>query len=96
MRIISKKPVRDFWEKHPEARLALEEWFKKANHCQAASFPMLLNTFGSADYVDGFTIFDVGGNKYRIAAVVHYDKQRIYIREVMTHTEYDRNHWRKK
>jgi mRNA interferase HigB len=48
------------------------------------------------DYVDGYTIFDVGGNKYRIAAVIHYDKQRLYIRQVMTHAEYDRNHRRKK
>ena len=53
-------------------------------------------TFNTADYVDGFTIFDVGGNRYRIAAVIHYDKQRIYVRAVMTHAEYDRNNWRKK
>lgn len=96
MRIISKKPIRDFWGHHPESKSMLEEWFKKATHCQATSFPALHQTFSSADYVDGFTIFDVSGNRYRIAAVIHYDKQRIYIRHVMTHTEYDRNHWRKK
>jgi len=55
----------------------------------------LRQTFGSADYVEGFTIFDVGGNRYRIAAVIHYDQQRLYIRRVMTHAEYDRNDWRK-
>ena len=27
---------------------------------------------------------------------VHYDKQRIYVRQVMTHVEYDQNDWRKK
>lgn len=43
------------------------------------SFAALRETFGSADYVDGYTLFDVGGNKYRIAAVIHYDKQRMYI-----------------
>ena len=53
----------------------LEEWFKKASHAVAISFPALRQTFGSADYVDGFTIFDVGGNRYRIVAVIHYDKQ---------------------
>ena len=58
--------------------------------------PTLHETFGSADYVDGFTLFDVGGNRYRIAAVIHYDKQRMYIRQVMTHAEYDRNDWRNK
>ena len=74
----------------------LEEWFRKASQCQAESFPALGQTFNTADYVDGFTIFDVAGNRYRIAAVIHYDKQRIYVRAVMTHTEYDRNNWRKK
>lgn len=74
----------------------LEEWFRKATQCQAISFPSLRQTFGTADYVDGYTIFDVGGNRYRIAAVVLYDKQRVFVREVMTHAEYDRKNWRRK
>ena len=96
MRIISKKPLKDFWERHPESRPALENWFYRARKLTAPSFPALLQTFGSADYVDGITIFDVGGNRYRIATVIHYDKQRLYVRQVMTHAEYDRNEWRRK
>ena len=96
MHVISKKPLRDFWGLHPEARPMLEDWFLKANQCVAGSFPDLKKTFNSADYVDGFTIFDVGGNRYRIAAVIHYDKKRLYVRAVMSHARYDRNHWRKK
>jgi mRNA interferase HigB len=69
--------------------------YQKAREMEAASFSQLRQQFGAADYVDGFTIFDVGGNRYRIAAVTHYDKQRIYIRHVMTHSEYDRNAWRR-
>jgi HigB_toxin, RelE-like toxic component of a toxin-antitoxin system len=46
--------------------------------------------------VDGFTIFDLGENRYRICAVIHYEKQRLYIRGVMTPAEYDRNAWRKR
>ena len=96
MRVISKKSLREFWEQYPEAKSVLEEWFKNASHTAATIFPGLRQTFGSADYVDGITIFDVGGNKYRIAAVIHYDKQRLYVRQVMTHAEYDKNTWRKK
>ncbi len=55
------------------ARLPQEAWNT------ATSFPELRKTFNSADYVDGYTLFDIGGNKYRIATVIHYDKQRIYI-----------------
>jgi len=67
-----------------------------ALHASSASFAELRQTFSSADYVDGFTIFDVGGNSYRLVAVIHYNTQRIYVRNVMTHAEYDRNHWRKR
>ena len=74
----------------------LEDWFRKASRCEATSFTALGLTFNSADYVDGFTIFDVGGNRFRIVAAVHYDKHRIYVRAVMTHAEYDRDNWRKK
>jgi len=82
--------------RHPEAKPMLEDWFRKASHTEAATFHVLRETFGTADYVDGYTIFDVGGNRYRIAAVIHYDKQRIYVRDVMTHAEYDRDVWRKR
>ena len=73
----------------------IEDWFRKASQVEASSFATLRQTFGSADYVDGYTIFDVGGNRYRVAAVIHYDKQRLYVRKVMTHAEYDRSAWRK-
>ena len=56
-------------------------------------------TFGpSAPKVSSVTglCFDVGGNRYRLAAVIHYNTQRIYVRHVMTHAEYDRNRWRKR
>ncbi|WP_295581015.1 type II toxin-antitoxin system HigB family toxin [uncultured Lamprocystis sp.] len=96
MRVISKKPIREFWELHPESRPALDEWFRKVDQLAAESFPELRQSFRSADYVDGFTVFDVGGNKYRIVTVIHYDKRRLYVRQVMTHAEYDRNAWRKK
>jgi mRNA interferase HigB len=95
MRIISKKPLRDFWQCHPEAKSMLEDWFKRASNCEPASFMQLKSTFGSADYVDGYTVFDVGGNRYRLIAAIHYDKQRLYVRHVLTHAEYDRNNWRK-
>ncbi|WP_295622829.1 type II toxin-antitoxin system HigB family toxin [uncultured Lamprocystis sp.] len=66
--------------------------------CQLAaeSFPELRQSFCSADHVDGFKVFDVGGNKYRSVTVIRYDNQRLYLRQVMTHAEYDRNAWRKK
>jgi mRNA interferase HigB len=45
--------------------------------------------------VGGFTVFNIGGNKVRLIAAVHYNTQRLYIRNVLTHKEYDKNKWRK-
>ena len=73
----------------------LQEWFHKVGDMSATSFPSLRQTFDSADYVDGFSVFDVGGNRYRVATVIHFDKHRMYVRRVMTHIEYDRNDWKK-
>lgn len=41
------------------------------------------------------TIFDIGGNKYRILAHVDYTRQTVKIEAVMDHQEYDRQSWRK-
>lgn len=47
-------------------------------------------TFASASFVGELTIFNAGGNKYRIATFVHYAKQIIYIKRIGTHQEYDK------
>lgn len=40
------------------------------------------------------TVFNVGGNKVRVIAAIHYNRERIYIRVVLTHEEYDRGRWK--
>lgn len=59
-----------------------------------ASFVALRKTFPSADQVDRFTVFNIGGNKFRLIAAVHYNRKKVYIRHVLTHAEYDRGEWR--
>jgi mRNA interferase HigB len=52
-------------------------------------------TYPHADAVGDFTIFNIGGNKYRLATYIKYRSRRVYIRSVMTHEEYSREDWRK-
>jgi mRNA interferase HigB len=35
-------------------------------------------------------IFDIGGNKYRLVAAVHYRGKRVYVRFISSHREYDK------
>ena len=55
----------------------------------------LKKAFGSADYVRPFTVFDIGGNKYRLIAVIDYALGLVSIVDVLTHEEYGRGRWRK-
>ena len=52
-------------------------------------------TFNSADFVGDLTVFDVGGNKYRLVAFVHYRQRAVYIKRVLTHKEYDKGAWKR-
>lgn len=93
MHIISKKALEGFWEKHPGAKSPLEAWYRIVSSTGFASLVDLKRTFNSVDYVPPYTVFDVGGNNFRLIAVIHYNRQKLYIREVFTHAEYDR--WNK-
>jgi len=53
-------------------------------------FADLKAVFGSVDRVGGLHVFDLGGNKYRLVAAIHFDRQILYIRHMFTHAEYDR------
>ena len=57
------------------------------------SFAELRATFPSADMIDDLIVFNIGGNKYRLIAAIHFNRGRVYIRHVLTHQEYDRNRW---
>jgi len=89
MHIISKRTLRDFCGHHPQAQVPLMAWHTLMQHCHAQSFTELKATFGSADWVDGFVVFDIGGNKYRLIADVVFRAQRVYIKHIFTHKEYD-------
>lgn len=90
MPLISVKMLREFWKKHPSAEQALRTWHTIAEHSNFADFSDLKRQFGTADYAAPYTIFDVGGNNFRVVAVVRYQGRKIFVRWVMTHIEYDR------
>src|SRR4051794_429363 len=89
MRVISVKKGREFWERHPETRTALVAWFKLVKHARWEDFAELRADF-PADWVGKYTVFNVGGNKCRMVAVVHFNRGMVFVRHVLTHAEYDR------
>lgn len=94
MRVISRKKLSDFGERHPQMRSALDSWYRIFKLSTFNSFNDLRNTFPSADRVGKLTVFNICGSKARLIAAIHFNRNCIYIREVLTHTEYDLGKWK--
>jgi mRNA interferase HigB len=91
MKIISKTKLTKFSGAHPESERRLNNWAETVEHNSASNLHELKLTFRRADYVPKeFTVFDVGGNLYRIVTIVHYDIQQLHVLHVFTHEEYDK------
>ena len=94
MHVISKKKFREFWSAYPRARSPLESWYQVAKYADWATFQDVRATFNTADTVGRFVVFNIGGNKYRLIAVILYDRAKVYIRHVLTHAEYGAGKWK--
>ena len=94
MHIISFKTLRIFFEKHPSAEAPLKKWFKVITANDFKNVAELKQLFPSADQVKKFVVFNIGGNKYRLIAFLAYEANRLYVRNVLTHKEYDKDKWK--
>ncbi len=90
MRIISKKKIREYSNDNAQAELPLTWWYMTMQATCAKNLSELKEKFNSVDYAHGYTIFDIGGNKYRLITAIHYNTQLCYIREIWTHAEYSK------
>lgn len=84
---------------HTDAAAPLRAWFKLARIGRFRNLAELKRTFASVDMVrtkaGGFYVFNIGGNKYRLIAAVHFNTQRLFVRHVLTHAEYDTERWKR-
>ncbi|MFN8496812.1 MAG: type II toxin-antitoxin system HigB family toxin [Anaerolineae bacterium] len=94
MRVITRKRLNDFTARHPDTTTSLEHWYRLVKARQFWSFSELREVFPNADQVGKLTVFNIGGNKVRLIAAIHYNRQKVYIRAVLTHAEYNRGTWK--
>ena len=81
-------------DRPPEAESSLRAWYRVAERSSWTSFVEVRRTYASADQVGRFTVFNIGGNKFRLIVVVHFNRGVAYVRHVLTHAEYDRGGWK--
>ncbi len=91
--IISRKKLREFSANHPDAEVPLNHWYNATRMTRWNNFADLRPTFGSADQVGKFVVFNIGGNKYRLIAQIYYTDAVILIRHILSHEEYDQRKW---
>lgn len=100
MHVISRKALRAFVDSYPEARSALDDFFRRTESAHWRHFPEVKATFGQTDQArvasgNSVVVFDIGGNKWRVIAAIHYNTQSVFVLRVMTHDEYDANAWKR-
>lgn len=92
MQIIARRTLRQFWDRHPPSEGPLKAWFAAVSHADWHSPSDVKRQFGTTvDFVgDNRVIFDIGGNKLRLIVHVSYAFNRVLVKFIGTHAEYDR------
>jgi mRNA interferase HigB len=86
--------LNEFAREHPECASSLAAWYRIVKRTDFDSFEDVRRIFPGADQVGRFTVFNIGGNKARLIAAIHYNRKKVYIRQVLTHAQCDRGTWK--
>jgi mRNA interferase HigB len=99
MRVISRKRLREFWERYPDAKKPLDAWYRITLKADWGTLQQVREAFPHADGIELYcgllvTVFNVGGNKYRLVTRIIYRYRRVYVKLVLTHRDYDKPAWK--
>ena len=91
VRLISKRPLREFWANNPDAERPLRSWIRTVRHEDWDTPQKVIDTFPKARILgDNRVLFNIRGNHYRLIVKVNYRRRILYVRFVGTHAQYDR------
>lgn len=91
MRIFTEQAMKEFAERNPSSKTALQVWCKVVRKSERRSLSDIKDTFNSVDYVGNQRfVFNIKGNEYRLVAVVKFSIGFVYIRFIGTYNDYDK------
>jgi mRNA interferase HigB len=101
MRIITRKRLREFAIRHPDAAEPLDKWYRVRRAAKWDNLQDVRSVYPHADAVtvasgNIVTVFNLCGNKYRVIADIHYNRQPVYVLNLLRHAEYSKNLWKDK
>lgn len=89
--ILNARAIKQFIQEHADAEASLNDWVTKTRAAEWNNYADVKKTFNSADHLGGRKfIFNIGGNTFRMAAMVWIENERVYVLKLMTHAEYDK------
>jgi len=95
VRVVSRKAIREAVAKHSEWSASLNAWYKIARNADWKNFADVRNSWRNSDAVGRFVVFDISHNRCRLIAIIKYRWRMVYIRHIVSHTEYDEKEWLK-
>lgn len=91
MRVIAKRTLREFWNKHGDCEQQLKSWYQEAEKANWKNINDLKKDYPSASILkDNRIVFNIKGNTYRLIVKFNFDYQICWIRFIGTHAEYDK------
>jgi mRNA interferase HigB len=91
VRVIAKKTLKDFWERHADSEQQLKAWYHEAEQAIWKTPHDIKKDYPSASILeDNRIVFNIKGNHYRLIVRVNYEYSMVWIRFIGTHAEYDK------
>jgi mRNA interferase HigB len=91
LRVIAKKILREFWERHNDSEQQLKAWFQETSKAEWTTPNEIKVEYPSASIIGNDRIvFNIKGNSYRLIVKINFDYKIVWIRFIGTHSEYDK------
>ncbi len=95
MRVVSRKAIKEATAEHGEWGASLNAWYKIAKNADWTNFADVRGSWKNSYVVGRFVVFDISHNRCRLIATIKYKWRMVYIRRILSHTEYDEKGWQK-
>ena len=95
MRIVTTGRLTQFISTFPDSEKWVKSWKKLTKSAHWQSLVDLKRVYPSADWVEGYTVFDVNHNKYRLITKIEFRYQFVFVKHFLTHADYTKGGWKK-
>lgn len=93
MHVISKHAFREAARSHPNQASALAAVYRVLSKGDFFDPDAMRRVFPSLDnfrYRKKWWVIDVAGNRLRLIAFIQFKQNRLYVKHILTHAQYDR------